>query len=571
MLSRFKSLLKPPVLADPEKNSQARNIHTLLLATMVLTMLFLAFALYFDLSGKSKGQAIVAGIALLIEFGLLILVQRGSIRLTSIIYTTFLWAAVIGIVGVFYGGVRDTGFAAAALIIVIASLTMGVGAGGIYTAMTIVAGIILWWLETIGKLPPRTPGPLWEALLSYCITFIGIALLLRLALHSITTLAHEAVTDDEKQKEINALLEASQVELKERASSLERRNIALQLVANITKFTSQAKSEKELLEQTAQWLAGDLALDFVNVFLLDEAEENAILQVSSNARGIIPSEKKWLLRVVRSEAGYAFLEADTLHYQVGMQTYYVEPPASLFETTVNMSFPLIAGQRLLGLINLQTASLDTQLVEQPTLQTLADQVALSIENIRLVKQLENQLKEINILAGENIKSGWEQLRKGKLIGFSYDRLQVLPADEIFPPEITVQLAAGKSVSYNSTGTSPASKLVAPILLRDNVIGLIGYDNNDPQHEWGEDEKTMLESIASRVSLSLENTRLVADAQSRAERERTLGQVATRMRETLDIETILKTAASELRQSLQLNEAEVRLQLAEQPKKLDKNK
>ena len=70
-------------------------------------------------------------------------------------------------------------------------------------------------------------------------------------------------------------------------------------------------------------------------------------------------------------------------------------------------------------------------------------------------------------------------------------------------------------------------------------------------------------MASRVSLALENTRLVAEAQQRAEQERTIGQVTTRMRETLDIETILKTAVKEMRQSLSLSGAEVRLQLADE--------
>jgi GAF domain-containing protein len=92
--------------------------------------------------------------------------------------------------------------------------------------------------------------------------------------------------------------------------------------------------------------------------------------------------------------------------------------------------------------------------------------------------------------------------------------------------------------------------------------VIGYDNDNVNHEWQEDEKVLLETVASRVSLALENTRLVAEAQQRAERERMIAQVTTRMRETLDIETILKTAVNEMRQSLALSGAEVRLELAE---------
>ena len=67
--------------------------------------------------------------------------------------------------------------------------------------------------------------------------------------------------------------------------------------------------------------------------------------------------------------------------------------------------------------------------------------------------------------------------------------------------------------------------------------------------------------------ALENTRLVEEAQQRAERERVVGQITTRMRETLDIETILKAAVKEMRQSLELRK-EVRLQLSGENKSIE---
>jgi len=77
---------------------------------------------------------------------------------------------------------------------------------------------------------------------------------------------------------------------------------------------------------------------------------------------------------------------------------------------------------------------------------------------------------------------------------------------------------------------------------------------------------LVEAVATQAALAAENARLVQDAQQRAERERILGQVATRMRETLDIDTILRTAVQELRQTFDLDQAEVRLQLTNQTKK-----
>jgi hypothetical protein len=145
MLSRFMNLFKPPILADPEKNSQARNIHTILLATMVLTGLFMLYAIFFP----PPGQIIVAITMIALEFGLLFLLHREKVRFVSIVYTLILWMAIIIEVGL-YGGIRDTGYAAATMVVVVASLTMGIRAGGIFTALTLLAGVGLIFAEGRG-------------------------------------------------------------------------------------------------------------------------------------------------------------------------------------------------------------------------------------------------------------------------------------------------------------------------------------------------------------------------------------------------------------------------------------
>jgi GAF domain-containing protein len=255
---------------------------------------------------------------------------------------------------------------------------------------------------------------------------------------------------------------------------------------------------------------------------------------------------------------------DKLRVQAGQQIYDLSQPIQLSDTKTNLSFPLVYGQQFIGLLNIQTISPDPQYMDQQALQTFADQIALSISNIRLVEQLQSRVKEVGQLAGETIQNAWEQLRSGGTLGYHYDQLQVMPATETFPPEINRQLLAGKSTTYVTVDIKPRARLIAPIILRENVIGIIGYENNDPQYRWSADEISLFETIASRVSLALENTRLVADAQQRAERERILGQAAARMRETLDIDLVLRTAVLEMRNSLDLKQAEVRLHKLPKP-------
>jgi GAF domain-containing protein len=68
----------------------------------------------------------------------------------------------------------------------------------------------------------------------------------------------------------------------------------------------------------------------------------------------------------------------------------------------------------------------------------------------------------------------------------------------------------------------------------------------------------METLTEQLSVALEGARLYQDSQRRAERERLTGEVTARMRETLDIDSVLQTAVREMRAILGLAEAEVRM-------------
>jgi GAF domain-containing protein len=66
------------------------------------------------------------------------------------------------------------------------------------------------------------------------------------------------------------------------------------------------------------------------------------------------------------------------------------------------------------------------------------------------------------------------------------------------------------------------------------------------------------ALAGQLNVALEGAQLYRDAQRRELRERTVGQVAARMRESLDMENVLQTAAEEMRQALGLERVVIRL-------------
>jgi GAF domain-containing protein len=566
MLASVKGLFTPPTLEDPARTIQARNLHTILLVTMVLAGAYLLYSLTSDIIA----QALAPLLLIILEFGLLILLRVGRMGLASALFSSLVWLAVLSEV-VIYGGIRDSGFASFAIVVVIAGLTMGIRGGIIFTLLTILAGTVLVFLEQQALLPPLAQVSAGSVLLSHSITFTAVTLLLYLVIHSVTSASRRAQAGEQAQREANELLRQSQADLEQRSASLEQRNAALQTLADISRLIGQSRNQAELLEQSARLIAARLGAEHVALFLLDETEDNAVLIAASGSEAKALLAKGHKLNVIRSEFAFAMPGTELLHYFIMDRNYYLERPATVTGMDTNLSFAMTGGERLVGLLNLQSSAGGAIAIDRQAVQTIADQIALSVANLRLLVQLQNRIQEIDALAGQAVSTAWSRLRGGEAIGYQYDRLQILPAGEDFPSEVTKELLTGRPISYLTQDASPRSRLVAPILLRENVIGVIGYEDNDPGHAWQPDEMALLSTVASRVSLAVENARLVAEAQQRAERERVISQVTSKMRETLDLETILKTAVREMRQSLDLDEAEVRLQFVEQARKPGKER
>jgi GAF domain-containing protein len=76
--------------------------------------------------------------------------------------------------------------------------------------------------------------------------------------------------------------------------------------------------------------------------------------------------------------------------------------------------------------------------------------------------------------------------------------------------------------------------------------------------WTTEDRSYLSAISEQLGIALDGARLYGETQFTAARERTISEATTRMRETLDLDALLRTAAVELRQVLGLAEAEIRL-------------
>lgn len=554
MFSRFKRFFAPPIFEDPEKTRRANNLSTILNALTVIIILWAWYPIFVQ-----GGAQIAVALAIFgVLAGMHTLLRRGQIRLLGNLLAFSLWIIVVAFMWIF-GGVRNSGFSAIAIIIVIASLTIGARAGFIYALISVIAGITLVVAENEGWLPPYAYEPNTTILTSYSLLFLAVGLLLTLAIGNINKALKESAQATQKTKETLNLLEKSSAELEARTVVLEQQNLALQIVAEVARISAQAKEQDVLLNDIVNLLVKRLKIDHVGIFLADEQYEYVHLVATNSEEGKNLLLEGYKLPVSADTFGWVLSESDALPCQVGKQLYYITKPDSLAESKMNISYPIATASQLIGLINIQAVSPEPLQMDIDTFQVVVTQIALSLENIRLVQQLQQQVQEIRHLVRQTTDNVWKEWEKRKVLGYAYNQIQVLPCQETFPNNVYELLKSGKTASYKTASPKPRSRLVAPVVLRDNVIGVIGYEAENPDHTWHTSEITLLETIASRVSLALENSRLVAEAQQRAEQEQILGQITAKVRETLDIETILQTAVAEMCKSYDLEEAEIRLQ------------
>jgi GAF domain-containing protein len=183
-----------------------------------------------------------------------------------------------------------------------------------------------------------------------------------------------------------------------------------------------------------------------------------------------------------------------------------------------------------------------------------------VENRRLFEQMQDALREVEATQRRYMEQAWSgYLQSATVTAYETEVPGRESLGDALLPE--AQQAAEQQRTMTLTGNGGAaeerSALVAPITLRGMVIGALGV-HDEGARRWTEEEVTLIEAVAERVALAAENLRLLDETQRRAARERLVGEVTGRVRETLDMETVLKVAVQEVRRSLGLPEVVIRL-------------
>jgi GAF domain-containing protein/HAMP domain-containing protein len=362
--------------------------------------------------------------------------------------------------------------------------------------------------------------------------------------------------------EINNMLEALQVsdiQLAERGRDLARRVRHLKATAEVAQYTTAVLDPQELLSRVVTMIGERFGFYHVAIFLLDPAGEWAVLQAASSEGGRQLLARKYRMRVGREGiVGHVTNWGDPrIVPDVEADTMFSAVP-ELPDTRSEMVWPLRARGKIIGALDVQSKELQAfDKDDVAVLHTLADQIAVALSNARLFQQLQESLDRQQRTFGELSSRAWiDTLQSQSGMGYRYTRgsitpLTGLPRSEQSAPEASVEM-------QHSEGEQALPQLAIPLRVREYEIGTINVHKSADAGDWTPEEMAMLETMTDQLGVALESARLYQDAQRRAARERLVSDVTARMRETLDVNTVLQTAVREIRQVLGLHDVTIRL-------------
>lgn len=210
------------------------------------------------------------------------------------------------------------------------------------------------------------------------------------------------------------------------------------------------------------------------------------------------------------------------------------------ETMTVLALPLLARGKSIGVLELK--AFDANLLttaDIDILKPLAEQLALAIENTRLIAESQRLVGQMQKILAEQTATVWDEFLSRRTWSYEYTPLGIKPAGKF-------ALEPGSHV------------LEIPIRLRNREIGRIALQRKADLPPWSEKERTVVQEVANQVALALENSRLLASTQQRAYQERILNEITSQLSRSVDSETLLQTMARELRQIPGVSEVAVYL-------------
>jgi PAS domain S-box-containing protein len=352
---------------------------------------------------------------------------------------------------------------------------------------------------------------------------------------------------------------------KQAEETLERRAVQLQTAAEVSHAASSILDPDELIQQVVDLVRERYGLYYAGLFLVDDSGMWAVLRAGTGEAGQKMVEQGHKLEVGgESMIGWCTANGQArITQHAGQEAVRLANPL-LPGTRSEMALPLIARGQVVGAMTIHSEE-EAAFAEEDiaALQAMAGQIANAIANTRLFEQAQNALREMEATHRRYLQQAWtEYLGTAPVTSYETGHPDTPPLGDKVLPEIqkAMQNQGATVLAGHGEEGEDASALVVPVTLRGQALGALGIHGQRGTERWTDEEIALVEAVAERMAITAESLRLLDETQRRATREQLTSEVATRLRQTLDLETVVRTAAREMGQALNLHDLTIRLKM-----------
>ena len=397
---------------------------------------------------------------------------------------------------------------------------------------------------------------------------------------------YDLVAEVEQTDEIGALAEAFnrmtaqlrktlaglEEQVKERTAAMEQRTSYLQSSAEVSRAVASVLDPDRLVRDVVELIRERFDLYYVGLFVVDQQSQQAILQAGTGQAGQAMLARQHRIPIGSGMIGWCVANrAPRIAQHAELDASRLANP-DLPDTRSEAAIPLISRGEVIGALTIQSTREDVfDTASIAVFETMADQVAVALDNARLFVQSQQTLESLREVYGEITIEGWRKLLdENPELGFRSEMGAPLSQDLTWSPELVTTFTAGK-LEHGKTGNGSrpqgqtnqeagenAYYLGIPLKVREHVIGVLGCYKHFERGDWTEVEIAFMQDVGQTISVALESARFFSETQLRAESERLIADVTAQLRQTLDIDTVLTTAVREIQRILSLAEVEIRV-------------
>lgn len=208
--------------------------------------------------------------------------------------------------------------------------------------------------------------------------------------------------------------------------------------------------------------------------------------------------------------------------------------------------PLIIQDKVIGALGADATESVHEFTEREInlVQAIAYQLATAMANLRSLEDVQAALSEVEAVQRLYLREEWERFVPEQVTPL-YERVREAPpslGDNTIPQE-----------------EGEATRLAVPLTLRGETIGTLGLEKPEGEQTWSGEEMALVESVAEQLTVALESARLLDETRGRAARERLTGEITSRLRETLNVDSVMRTAVNEIYETIELEQVTIRLE------------